>query len=64
MPRPKQPEPLDKGRQIRLTARHAVIYQQLGGVVWLRQMLDKHAPLPKKYYDTRKESQERSSSFT
>ena len=63
MPRPKPFEPLERA-DFRLTSTHKVILKQLGGVVWLRQMLDKHAPLPRKYYDSRKESQERSSSFT
>jgi hypothetical protein len=49
MPRPKPIEPL-KGRQIRLCDRHWMILQQLGGATWLRAMLDKHAPMPKKYY--------------
>ena len=61
MPRPKPPEPLAKNMQVRLTERHSLIYKQLGGVKWLRQMLDKHAPLPRKYYDTGKESKEQSS---
>ncbi len=25
--------------------------KELGGVVWLRKMLEKHAKMPKKYYD-------------
>jgi hypothetical protein len=57
MPRPKPPEPL-VGRQIRMSDRHWMILQQLGGAEWLRNILDKKAPMPKKYYDTRKESKE------
>ena len=50
MPRPKPPEPLI-GRQIRMSDRHWLILQQLGGAEWLRTILDKKAPMPKKYYD-------------
>jgi hypothetical protein len=28
-----------------------MILQQLGGAEWLRTVLDKKAPMPKKYYD-------------
>jgi len=49
MPRPKPPEPL-KGRQIRLTDRHMMIFQELGGIDWLRKQLDKNAKMPVKYY--------------
>jgi hypothetical protein len=49
MPRPKPPEPL-KGRQIRLTDRHMMIFQELGGIDWLRKQLDKNAKMPAKYY--------------
>lgn len=49
MPRPKPPEPL-KGRQIRLTDRHMMIFQELGGIGWLRKQLDKNAKMPAKYY--------------
>jgi len=49
MPRPKPPEPL-KGRQIRLTDRHMMIFQELGGIDWLRKHLDKSAKMPVKYY--------------
>jgi hypothetical protein len=27
-----------------------MILQQLGGAEWLRELLDKKAPMPKKYY--------------
>ena len=50
MPRPKPPEPL-LGRQVRMSDRHWLILQQLGGAEWLRTILDKKAPMPKKYYD-------------
>lgn len=50
MPRPKPPEPL-KPRYIRLSDRQWMILKQLGDVVWLRQMLEKKAPMPKQYYD-------------
>jgi hypothetical protein len=56
MPRPKPAEPLAKNIQVRLTERHLLIYKQLGGVKWMRTMLDKHAPMPKKYYQTSKET--------
>jgi len=49
MPRPKPPEPL-KGRQIRLTDRHMMIFQELGGIAWLRKHLDTKAKFPKEYY--------------
>ena len=50
MPRPKPPEPLI-GRQIRISDRHWAILNQLGGAQWLRELLDKKAPMPKKYYE-------------
>ena len=50
MPRPKPPEKL-LGRQVRRSDRHWMILQQLGGAEWLRTVLDKKAPMPKKYYD-------------
>jgi hypothetical protein len=28
-----------------------IIFNQLGGAEWLRETLDKKAPMPKKYYD-------------
>ena len=28
-----------------------MIFKQLGGADWLRVLLDKNAPMPKKYYD-------------
>lgn len=54
MPRPKLIEPLERA-DFRLTARHRTILKQLGGVKWLRAMLDKHAPMPKKYYEKNSE---------
>jgi hypothetical protein len=50
MPRPKPPEPI-KVTSIRLTARHKAMLEELGGSVWIRKMLEKHAKMPKKYYD-------------
>jgi hypothetical protein len=50
MPRPKPPEKLI-GRQVRMSDRHWLILQQRGGAQWLRELLDKKAPMPKKYYE-------------
>jgi len=50
MPRPKPPEPLI-GRQIRMSDRHFHIFNHLGGAQWLRELLDKKDPFPKKYYE-------------
>ena len=50
MPRPKPPEKL-LGRQVRMSDRHWLILNQLGGAQWLRELLDKKAPMPKKYYE-------------
>ena len=47
MPRPKPPEKL-LGRQVRMSDRHWLILNQLGGAQWLRELLDKKAPMPKK----------------
>ena len=49
MPRPKPPEPL-LGRQVRMSDRHWIILQELGGAEWLRKQLDKNAKMPAKYY--------------
>jgi hypothetical protein len=49
MPRPKPPEVL-KGRAIRLTDRHMIIFKEIGGIDWLRKHLDKSAKMPAKYY--------------
>jgi hypothetical protein len=51
MPRPKPPAPL-KARYVRLSDREWLIFKQLGGAEWLRETLDKKAPLPKNYYQT------------
>jgi hypothetical protein len=58
MPRPKPSEPLRR-IDMRLTDRHRAMLKELGGVVWLRQMLEKNAKMPKKYYEVfeRKELQ-------
>jgi hypothetical protein len=50
MPRPKPPEPLI-GRQVRMSDRHWIIFNQLGGAEWLRQIIVKKTPMPKQYYD-------------
>ena len=50
MPRPKPPELL-RGRQVRMSDRQWMILNQLGGAEWLRALLDKKAPMPKKYYE-------------
>ena len=50
MPRPKPKEQI-KGTSIRLTARHQAMLRELGGSVWIREMLEKHAKMPKKYYE-------------
>jgi hypothetical protein len=34
-----------------LSDREWLIFKQLGGAEWLRETLDKKAPMPKKYYD-------------
>ena len=50
MPRPKPPEPL-KVRYVRLSDKQWMIFQHLGSAEWLRKLLDKKDPFPKKYYD-------------
>jgi hypothetical protein len=50
MPRPKPPAPL-KVRYVRLSDKQWLVLNQLGGPEWLRNLLDKKAPMPKKYYD-------------
>jgi hypothetical protein len=57
MPRPKPPEPLI-GRQVRMSDRQWMILNQLGGAEWLRALLDKKAPMPKKYYEVFNKSKE------
>jgi hypothetical protein len=54
MPRPKPVEPLER-INFRLTRTHKEMLRQLGGVKWLRVMLEKHSPLPKKYYEKNSE---------
>jgi hypothetical protein len=34
-----------------MSDRQWIILNQLGGAEWLRDLLDKKAPMPKKYYD-------------
>lgn len=50
MPRPKPPAPL-KVRYVRLSDKQWMIFNQLGGADWLRVLLEKKAPMPKKCYD-------------
>ena len=50
MPRPKPPEPITF-RNIRMSDRQWIIFNQLGGAEWLRKFLEKKAPMPKQYYD-------------
>jgi len=50
VPRPKPPEPL-KPRFMRMSDRQWMIFTQLGGADWLRGLLEKKAPMPKKFYD-------------
>ena len=50
MPRSKPPAPL-KARFVRLSDKQWIIFNQLGGAEWLRETLDKKAPMPKQYYD-------------
>jgi hypothetical protein len=50
MPRPKPPAPL-KVRYVRLSDKQWMIFNQLGGADWLRVLLEKKAPMPKKFYD-------------
>jgi hypothetical protein len=49
MPRPKPPEPL-VGRYIRLSDKQMIVFKYLGGAEWLRKLLDKKDPFPKKFY--------------
>jgi len=49
MPRPKPLEPI-KPRYMRMSDRHWMILKQLGGVEWLRDLLNKKDPFPKTYY--------------
>ena len=50
MPRLKPVEPLVRV-DLRLTVAHRAMLKQLGGVRWLRAMLEKKAPMPKQYYN-------------
>jgi hypothetical protein len=50
MSRPKPPEPL-RSREIRMSDRQMLVFKQLGGAKWLRELLDKKTPMPKKYYE-------------
>jgi hypothetical protein len=57
MPRPKPPERLEP-RYLRLSDRQWIIFNQLGGAEWLRDLLDKKDPFPKKYYEKLKTTNE------
>jgi hypothetical protein len=35
-----------------MSDRHWIIFKQLGGAEWLRELLEKKAPMPKKFYDS------------
>jgi hypothetical protein len=50
MPRSKPPSPI-KPRFVRLSDRQFMIFKQLGGSEWLREFLEKKAPMPNKYYE-------------
>jgi len=50
MPRPKPLEPITF-RNIRMSDRQWMIFNQLGGADWLRTFLEKKAPMPRQYYD-------------
>jgi hypothetical protein len=50
MPRPSPPSPL-KPRMVRLSDKQNIVLKQLGGAKWLRELLEKKAPLPAKYYE-------------
>jgi hypothetical protein len=39
------------GKQVRMSDRHWIIFNHLGGAQWLRELLDKKDPFPKKYYE-------------
>ena len=60
MPRPKPPEPLIgrqvMGKQVRMSDRQWIIFNHLGGAEWLRKLLDKKDPFPKKYYEKLKDA--------
>ena len=50
MPRPKPPEKL-LGRQIRMSNRQWIMFNEIGGADWLRKLVEKKAPMPKQHYD-------------
>ena len=52
MPRPKPPSPLTP-RFIRLSDKQFMVFQQLGGAEWFRELLEKKAPMPNKYYENK-----------
>ena len=52
MPRPKPSAPL-KPRFVRMSDKQFMIFKQLGGSEWLRELLEKKAPMPDKYYENK-----------
>jgi len=56
VPRPKPPETLI-GRQVRMSDRQWIMFNELGGADWLRKFVEKKAPMPKQYYDKLLEEQ-------
>ena len=34
-----------------MSDRQMLVFKQLGGAKWLRELLDKKTPMPKKYYE-------------
>ena len=49
MPRPKPPMPLI-GRQVRMSDLEWMIFQELGGADWLRELVKKKAKFSTPYY--------------
>ena len=49
MPRPKPPMEL-KGRNIRMSDMEWLMFQELGGADWLRELVKKKAKFPTPYY--------------
>ena len=47
------------GRQVRMSDRHWIILNHLGGADWLRKLLDKKDPFPKQYYERLKNISEK-----
>ena len=47
------------GRQVRMSDRHWIVLNHLGGAEWLRKLLDKKDPFPKQYYERLKNNSEK-----